>query len=765
MRNKYLIAWGAAALALGIWLADAAAVPLPAAGGACVLFLLLGGAAVLTGRRGAAWGLCLLFLCAAGAARMGLDQLAWEGMSQRLVGASGTFSAVIASEGETRPGPEGYVRYAAEASSLRYDDGSVHSVRGTVYLYAPWKEGDAVLPPDTAVTVTGKLSPFRFYQNPGKMDLEHRYRSRRLIGRMYTKEPGAIRAEGKAGAYPLEAAALRVRETVRQSFAPYMDPARLTVLMTLLFGGHYEALPEGVLEGFTATGIVHILSVSGSHVALLFGFLCLLGRWLRLSEKVTLPLAALAILAYAALAGFVPPVVRASIMGVLSVAALFFSREREAVLALAAAVFVMLLWDPLYLFDVSFQLSVGASAGIVLFYRPLFALLGRVRLFRWVREGTALALSAQLLTVPVVLYDFHRLPLYFALSNLFVTPLLEWAIIAGLLAALFSFLFLPLAGGLLQGTDYLLWAVLRGNALLASLPHASVSVGAMAPAESALYYGAVFLARTVSWWRANRRRAAGAAALLGGLLLACGVSYARRPLMEFFMPDLGPARAAVLTDGSRTVVWYRDSGLPYDIGERELRSVLEYKGLFHVDLFLGDFRKSRGASPFTLSLPIGEIWLAEGTADEAAAFTAGHPESRVRFFRRARLTLTGGMTAASDGAGWCLVNGDHAWLLDGGGGPMEDVALPTHRLWAGGAESFRQAVNRDTMKWFRPEAALYGGNATEAAGEDRDYFLLSGIPVGDPSLDGMVTLSWDGEAWTMEKYSPSGLTDDFFSIP
>ena len=63
-----------------------------------------------------------------------------------------------------------------------------------------------------------------------------------------------------------------------------MDGQRLKVLMTLLFGGHYQELPEGVLDDFTRTGIVHILSVSGSHVALLFGFLCLLGRWLRLPE-------------------------------------------------------------------------------------------------------------------------------------------------------------------------------------------------------------------------------------------------------------------------------------------------------------------------------------------------------------------------------------------------------------------------------------------------------------------------------------------------
>lgn len=763
MRDRYLIVWCACALALGIWAADAAELPLVPAGMAGLLCAGLSVAALAKGKRAFAWGACLFFVCAAGAVRMDLTLLAWE--PQKLAGASGTFSAVISGEALCVPGSEGYVRYPAEVSSVRYGDGSVHPVRGAVYLYAPWDGSAAALSPDTAVTAEGELSAFRFYKNPGKMDLESRYRSRRLMGRIYTEEPGAVRAIGPAGEYPLEAAAKEIREGVRASFAPYMDPARLSVLMTLLFGGHYGELPEGVLESFTDTGIVHILSVSGSHVALLFGFLCLLGRWLRLPEKLVLPASAAAILGYAALAGFVPPVVRASLMGVLSVAGLFFHRDREALLMLGAAAAAMLLWDPFYLFDVSFQLSVGASAGILFFYRPLCSLLGRVpHLPRWVREGTALALAAQLLTVPVVLYDFHCLPLYFVPANLFVTPLLEWAIIAGLLAALFVWAVPPLAGGLLQGTDYLLWAALRLNAHLAALPHASLAAGGMAGAETALYYGALLLARTVRWWRAAPRRLAGAAALAGVLLAGCGWSYASRPERELFMPDLGSSRAAVWTDGAHAVVYYRDGGLPIDMGERELRSVLEYKGLFRADVFIGDFRQSRGASPFTLALPVGEIWLPEGTADEAAAFTAGHPESRVRFYDRARFRLSGGLLAETDGESWYFEQGDDCWYIDGGSGPMEGVAPAVHRLWLGGAEPFRPAVNRDTMKWFRPEAAVYAGGRSEHAGEDRDYFLLCGIPVGDPYLDGMVTLSRKGGAWSMEKYRPSGLTEDFFNV-
>ena len=291
MRDRYLVAWCACALALGIWLADAAAVPIGAAALTGLVCAAAAAVSLRTGRTLAAWGLCLLFVCVAGMVRMDLEQHAWEGQSLHLTGAEGTFSGVIAGEGLCRPGPDGTVRYPVEAQSVQYADGRVYPVKGMLYLYVPWDGTSEPLTPDTAVRAEGQLSSFRFYDNPGNMDLESRYQSRRLIGRIYTESAEDVQAGGPAGAYPLEAAAAQIRSGLRETFAPYMDPARLPVLMTLLFGGQYHELPEGLPDQFAATGIIHILSVSGSHVALLFGFLCLAGRWLRLPERVVLPLA------------------------------------------------------------------------------------------------------------------------------------------------------------------------------------------------------------------------------------------------------------------------------------------------------------------------------------------------------------------------------------------------------------------------------------------------------------------------------------------
>lgn len=124
-------------------------------------------------------------------------------------------------------------------------------------------------------------------------------------------------------------------------------------------------------------------------------------------------------LGYSVMAGWVPPVIRAVIMGILSAGGLLFNRDKDALNLLGAAVLCMLLWNPLLLYDVSFQLSAGASLGILLFYRPAAGRLKRISwLPRFIAEGIALSVSAQLITIPLVLYNFHRLPSYFILSNL-----------------------------------------------------------------------------------------------------------------------------------------------------------------------------------------------------------------------------------------------------------------------------------------------------------------------------------------------------------
>lgn len=288
MNTKYPLLWSALCLALGIMLYDAfpsfimGFLPaLPLAGGCFLLFALL-----WKGKRGIAVLLPILFILFCGMGRMFLADLYWQQQSSWAAGSEGRWQGIVKEAPAVNEKGEVYARYYTELETVTYGDGETKSLSGTAFLYDTepktfYRTGDRI-------SVTGKMTAVRIYKNPGKIDLEGRYRSRRLIGRIYPKQKAAVHLEGRSGKYEAARKADEIKEKIAAWFAPYMDSIRLHILMTLLFGGNYGDIPESIMNSFSATGIIHILSVSGSHVALLFGFLYFLGKWLHLPRKLVI---------------------------------------------------------------------------------------------------------------------------------------------------------------------------------------------------------------------------------------------------------------------------------------------------------------------------------------------------------------------------------------------------------------------------------------------------------------------------------------------
>ena len=738
MKERRLLVWAALFLALGVACGKAFPLPLFVTGGSA---LFCAAASFLCYRLR---GVRAAFLCAlsalvfAGMLRMELSETVWRQQSHGMIGTEGVFTVVISGEGKRGAG---YARFPVMLVSVKFPDGEERALRGDAYLYVP--EAERLYLPDERLSVSGELSGIRFLKNPGKPDWESRYRDETRIGRLYAGSAGEVKELGRAGEFPLARISYEVRETLRARFAPYLDPVRLPLLMTLLFGGNYEELPDGILEAFTATGIVHILSVSGSHMALLFGFLILLGTWLHLPRRAVMVASLFAMVCYAALAGFVPPVVRAMLMGALAVLALLFKREKEGILLLSAAVFVMLLWDPYYLFDISFELSVLASAGLLLFYRPLSAWLLHI-LPEKLSEGIAMAVAAQILTVPLVLCNFHRLPVYFIPTNIFVAPFLETVIIVGLAAAPLVFLLTPPAAGLLFVADYMLWAAMRIDVWLAQLPYSSLYLGAMSLEWAILYYAAAVLVAT-GW---HRRQVWQRAWLLAAVVTAAWGLY-RMPERIFFVPDLGSSRGAVLSSPAGTILYYKDGGAPVDAAGRELVSVLGYYGIFSVDLLLLDVSDCVTDSPFQLALPVQEVWVADKNAKRAGTFAASHPEANIRRLSKGMETLADGTVVTVGGKDMALESAGDVFYLDGG----EKKALSTrgeHVFWIGGGSPFLSGVISDKIQTISPHFFVYTGGRGEAAGEDRDFFSLHDWEAADVETDGLASFARVRGEWVSE---------------
>ena len=194
--------------------------------------------------------------------------------------------------------------------------------------------------------------------------------------------------------------------------------------------GDTRALPDDVVEEFRASGLTHLLAVSGENVAFV---LALVGPGLRRLGRSPRLVATLAVLVvFGAMTRWEPSVLRACAMSACAVFALHLGRPAHSIRVLALAATLLLAVDPFLLHSVGFQLSCGACVGIALFGpRLAVALRGPA----WLRESLAVTAAAQLGVAPVLLPVFGSMPLVTLPANLLAVPiagpLTIWGLVAG----------------------------------------------------------------------------------------------------------------------------------------------------------------------------------------------------------------------------------------------------------------------------------------------------------------------------------------------
>ncbi len=273
--------------------------------------------------------------------------------------------------------------------------------------------------------------------------------------------------------------------------------------------GVRAGIAQEVSDAFAIAGLTHVVAISGWNIAIVAALVGSLtrrletrrgGRWMAPMLSVT------AVGAYVVLTGASPSVVRAALMaGAMLVARLGGSRAHAAS-ALALAALVMLIAAPSVLWDVGFQLSSLATAGLILFGAAIEARLHRWP--GWLREPVALTLAAQTTTLPVIVSTFGRLSLVAPLANVVVVPMVPIAMLASAVASIVwaaqTVIGVPIAGDLLAwlsgGLGWLaLRAMITAGQLAAALPFASLNLAAPGWLALAWYPGLA-----LAWRRLQR---------------------------------------------------------------------------------------------------------------------------------------------------------------------------------------------------------------------------------------------------------------------
>ena len=419
---------------------------------------------------------------------------------------------------------------------------------------APYRYGDRL-------RLTGVL---RTPQSQGSFSYRDYLLRRGIVGEMESPQIGLL---GRNAGNPVQAALVALADRAEAAIHT-LWPAPESALLAGILLGREQEIPDALAQAFNDTGTRHIIAISGFNITLLAGVLsaALVNV---LNRRLVAPVVILLLAFYVALVGADPAVLRAGIMGALTLVAYLAGRQSFALTGLAASGILMTLLNPWALWEPGFQLSFAATLGLIVLEPRLEALaaglvkgIGKgaerprrharelagtdgpgqapsvppvtsVPLPGWLREALLVSLAAQIATLPITLGTFGRLSLVAPVANLLILPAQALVMELGALATVLALLWRPVG----QVVAYLAWPFAAYTIgvvqWLGAFPWAAVDLGT----AGALLPWLLYPLGAGTWWLARRPESRGAVwralgervsdrALLITLVAVCAVIWA-----------------------------------------------------------------------------------------------------------------------------------------------------------------------------------------------------------------------------------------------
>lgn len=342
----------------------------------------------------------------------------WHG---HYVGKMNFWKARIISPPEEK---ENSYKVTADIISGYYKD-SLIAVSGKALIYFS-KNNSPQLHQGTVFFMRNKLQPIRSSGNPGSFDYRQYMANRQIFFQAFLKEKEwAISIPDRIGLLDQWINMSLAYENAL--FEKYLDGDQEIALAKALMTGNRSELDKDLVQAYSDAGVVHIMSISGLHIGLIYIFLLQLVRILpRISKNKIIK--AIIILGgiwfFAILTGCSPSVMRSAVMFTCLHAGTLINRKIPTYNFWSASAFLLLCFDPMLLWNVGFQLSYTAVLGILVAQKPIYHQLSfQNKIVDYCWQLISVSLAAQLFTLPVCLYYFHQLPLLFIIANLVAIPL------------------------------------------------------------------------------------------------------------------------------------------------------------------------------------------------------------------------------------------------------------------------------------------------------------------------------------------------------
>jgi competence protein ComEC len=321
------------------------------------------------------------------------------------------------------------------------------------------------------------------------------------------------------GGNPVSAALYEFKDKALENIHRLFPDPESSLLAGILLGVD-TGLTSELQQAFKDTGTAHIIAISGFNISIIAGlFFTFFSKFLGTRRGALL--AIIGIIFYTILVGGEAAVVRAALMGTLALFAKQIGRRQFALNTLLAVALLMCLWNPLFIWDVGFQLSFFATLGLILYADPFSQFANRIiaRYFpasaaekaaELFSEFVLLTLAAQVATIPIMAYHFQRISLVSFIANPFILPVQPAVMILGGLAVLLSLVWFPLG----QIAAWVAWPfvvyTIRMVELFDRVPHGTIFLGKLSIWFVIAVYAVLFAvtfgeSRLKEWFQSMKR--------------------------------------------------------------------------------------------------------------------------------------------------------------------------------------------------------------------------------------------------------------------
>jgi competence protein ComEC len=260
--------------------------------------------------------------------------------------------------------------------------------------------------------------------NPGGFDYRQYCASQNIYHQVYIQRKD-YRVTG-AGGNALTRSLFAARDYTLHILKKFIRGEKEAGVAEALLIGYRNDLDKDLVRSYSNTGVVHIIAISGLHLGMIYGLLIGLLKPFRRNRPMrwAKPVIILAVLwGFALLTGAAASILRSAVMFSFIVISESLGRRTQVYNTLAASAFCLLVYDPNFLWDVGFQLSYTAVLSIILFMRPIYRQwYSRNKWLRTIWQLNAITLSAQVLTLPLILFYFHQFPNLFLFTNFIAVP-------------------------------------------------------------------------------------------------------------------------------------------------------------------------------------------------------------------------------------------------------------------------------------------------------------------------------------------------------